>query len=233
MTQFFISSIIMQRSIVLLKLSNLTIKYDKTIILDNISLATSHNQIVSFVGENGSGKTSLLRCLATLKTPHLGTIYWNNIKYDPKSYSLIRKNIAVLMDGTHSLYPTLTVQQNINYYSKLYHIDKRDLATLIKYFNVTEYKNTLFSALSTGNKQKVSLILTLAKQSSLLILDEPDLGLDEASIANLAKLLIKEKSNKTIILTTHNAFLNQQVSDQVYSIQDKNLFLIEGGKENV
>lgn len=210
----------------MLTVKNLTGVYGKDIIFKNINFCVKDNEIVSVFGKNGSGKTTLIRYLSTMILPKEENIILDGIKYNKRNLKYIRENISVLVDGELSLYLDLTVQQNINYCIQILRIKYEGLEDKIEYLidrlNLSKYRYFKVSALSKGNKQKVSILIALIKGGSLLILDEPDNGLDVESIKVLVDLLNLEKKNRSILLITHDLELINSISDRIISISNEN-----------
>ncbi len=185
-----------------LELKNVTKKY-KDFELKNISFAISTPYITSIIGNNGAGKTTPMKILATLSLANSGEINFNNVKYDYKNFSKIRKNISVLFDSTGSLYMGLTVLQNIKYFVEISgnKYDEKEALKYLEQFSLLPHKNKVTSKISKGMKQKLALIIALLKKSELLVLDEPYLGLDYESVCLLNKILKEQAKEKIIIIS--------------------------------
>lgn len=185
-----------------LKLKNVTKNY-KDFELKNISFTIPSCSITSIIGNNGAGKTTLMKILATLSIPNSGEIVFNNIKYDYKNFKKIRSDISILFDSTGSLYMELTVLQNIKYFLEISKnkYDEKEVIKYLELFSLLSHKDKVTSKLSKGMKQKVALIIALLKNSKLLILDEPYLGLDYESICIINKILNEQAKKKIIIIS--------------------------------
>ena len=177
------------------------IKNYKDFKLDNISFNIPNCSITSIIGNNGAGKTTLMKLLSTLSVPNSGEIIFNNINYNYKNFRKIRSKISVLFDSTGSLYMGLTILQNIKYFLEISNnrYDEKKALEYLELFSLLPHKNKIVSKISKGMKQKVALIIALAKKSELLILDEPYSGLDFESIC-LINNIIKEQSKEKIII---------------------------------
>ena len=211
----------------MLTVKNLTGFYGRNVILNNINFSIDDNEIVSIIGKNGSGKTTLIRYISTMMLPKKGNINLNGIEYNKKNLKYLRENISILIDGEQSLYSNLTVKQNINYCVKIFNINYNELNVKIKYLMdklcITQYQDTVVSKLSKGNRQKVSILISIIKKSKILILDEPDNALDRDSIIILEELLKEEKKYRSIVLISHDSYLVENISDKVIYISDGNI----------
>lgn len=200
-----------------IEVNNLNKKFGDFVALNNINLEIKKNTIVSIVGPNGSGKTTLVKCLSTLLLFDDGEIEFLGEKFEYNKYKNFRKRISVLLDSSRSLYFNLTVMQNIQYFLEIKGSNFKDKKDIINYyineFSLEQHTDKLISSLSRGMQQKTALIIALTQNSDLLILDEPNLGLDLNSLSTLKKILKEECKNKTIILTSQDVQLIEDISD--------------------
>lgn len=190
-------------------------KFNDLNVLKDITLKIEKDQITSIVGSNGSGKTTFLKCIGTLLIPDSG-----KITYNQKDRKDIRKNISFLSAESNCLYNNLTILQNIRYFLEIKRIkfDKKKLEEINYYldlFDLTSKKNTVVSKLSTGMKQKVSIIISISQDTEIILLDEPSLGLDFDSLKVLKRILFKLKKEKIIIVTSHDINLIEDISDSI------------------
>lgn len=182
-------------------LNNETIKA-----VDNISFSCSPNKIFTLLGPNGAGKTTTLRMIATILKPTSGEIkVCNNDVLD--SPEIVRKKIGFLTGNT-GLYDRLTPNEMIDYFARLNQIDEQKLfqnkLELFDLLEINEFKNQRIGTLSTGMKQKVSIVRTIIHDPDVIIFDEPTSGLDILTAKNILELIksCKEKG-KTVIFSTH------------------------------
>lgn len=179
------------------------IKEFKDFKLSNISFSISECSITSIIGDNGAGKTTLMKILATLSLPNEGIIILNDVQYNYKNFKMIRKDVSVLFDSRSSLYMGLTIMQNIKYFLGISNnrFDEKEVLKYLEMFSLLNYKNKLVSKISKGMKQKVALIIALLRDSKLLILDEPYLGLDYESVCIVNNILEEQSKNKIILIS--------------------------------
>lgn len=187
----------------MLKLENVTKYYGDNLAVDNLSFTINPGEIFGLLGVNGAGKTTTFRMIMGLLEPTSGTITLNNKKLD---YNL-RERIGFLTEE-RSLLTKLTVEEQVVYYGTLKGMEKEDilkkLDTLLKRFNILEYKKRKIKELSKGNQQKIQFITAIIHEPDLLVLDEPFTGLDPLNV-ELFMDVIKEfqKKGHMILFSSH------------------------------
>ena len=189
-------------------------------VLTNISLEIFEGDFISILGPNGGGKSTFIKLLLNILKPSSGTIKFsedlkNKIGYVPQN--------ATTVDG---VFPA-TVEEIIStsftnkflFSKKITNEEKEYLDFLMKSFEISNLKSKLFVELSGGQKQRVLIVRALANKPRLLILDEPDIGLDNISqirfIENLNKI---NKENKTtiIFITHHLGIIERYITKTFY-----------------
>lgn len=177
--------------------------YNKIIALDKISVSIKKGEIFGFIGPDGAGKTSLFRILTTLLFPHAG--YANIEGLDVvKDFRKIRKIIGY-MPGKFSLYQDLSVEENLSFFSNIFHVNPEENRYLIKdiYQQIEPFRKRPAGKLSGGMKQKLALSCALIHKPQVLILDEPTTGVDAVSRKEFWELLKKlQQYGITIIVAT-------------------------------
>lgn len=215
--------------IVDLIIENLSKTYPKGVrALSNVSLAIRNSYISSLLGPNGAGKTTLVNCINGLVLPEAGSIIYQGQDI-LKSPSLARKSFATLFEEAENVYGYLTVEENIRYFCYLNHVSldhpSAPLDEYLELMGLQEKRNKTVFELSRGMKQKLALIIAFLKDADLLILDEPTLGLDVQSRQQIIGFLkeLRTRYSKTILLTTHDMGLAQELSDYFFFIKEGQL----------
>lgn len=208
-------------------------KYKKAVI--NFSETINKGEIYGLLGANGAGKTTTLRMLSTLIKPTTGDIYVEGIsvKKEPK---LIRSRIGFLTSEL-KLDDFFTPNYLFDYFSGLYGIDnttrEKRKKELFEKFDIESFKEVKIEDLSTGMKQKVSLIISIINNPDVLIFDEPTNGLDIITSKIVEDFLVQQKKEgKTILLSTHIFELVEKICDRVGFIIDGKLASTINIKEN-
>ena len=177
--------------------------FGETKALDNITFTVNESEIFGFIGPDGAGKTTLFRIIATLLLPDEGRV--NVLGMDSiTGFRELRKNIGY-MPGRFSLYPDLSVEENLNFYATVFGTTVKENYDLISdiYSHIEPFKKRLAGKLSGGMKQKLALSCALIHKPRLLILDEPTTGVDAVSRSEFWTMLEKlKKHNITIIVST-------------------------------
>lgn len=173
--------------------------------MKNVNLTIPDGSLFSVIGPDGSGKTTLFRILATLIVPSEGTISIGD--YDVVSdMRTLRKQIGY-MPGRFSLYPDLTVEENLQFFASIFGTSLTEHRSLIDavYKQIEPFKDRKAGALSGGMKQKLALSCALIHRPELLILDEPTTGVDAVSRREFWDLLdlIQEQGITTVVSTPY------------------------------
>lgn len=180
-------------------------KFGNRFALQNINLVVYENEIFGLIGPDGAGKTTLLRIFATAFLPDQGKI--NILGYDIlKNPELIKDKIGVVPQN-FTLYNDLTVEENLNFFSKMYLLKNRDYAktrtTLLDIANLTPFLKRRAEHLSGGMQKKLALVCAMLHRPKLFLLDEPTTGIDPISRRELWDFFYElVKSGATIIIST-------------------------------
>jgi sodium transport system ATP-binding protein len=230
----------MQESIVIknlrktFRLSKKQMRIDKTdnplkVAVDDISFSTYKGEIFGLLGPNGAGKTTTLRCIATLIKPDAGdiTVEGINIEDDVN----IKKNIAFLTNELN-LEKMFTPNYLFDYFSSFYGIDQETVEKrknyLFKIFGIDKFSEVKIGELSTGMKQKTSIVISLVNDPDVIIFDEPTNGLDVITAKTVTDFLLELRNQgKSIIISTHIMNLVEKICDRVGIILDGKLVLCD------
>lgn len=183
----------------------LAVRTDYILALKNVSFECKPGRIFSLLGPNGAGKTTLLRLVATILKPSEGSIRVSG--FDTVSQdSEVRKKIGFLT-GSTGLYERLTTEELIKYFADLYGVDKltfeRRKKDLFDLLNI-DFAKKRIGQLSTGMKQKVSIVRTMIHDPEVVVFDEPTAGLDVIAAKNIIDLIRQCKNDqKTVIFSSH------------------------------
>ena len=198
-------------------------------IFNDISLHCFAGETYILVGANGIGKTSLLKSILSLYTIDGGhiTILGQNVD---KRYKT-NPDVGVFIDSARML-PHDTVKRSLIFFASLYDKSLEDIDYLISALRVEDELDKPYIALSSGNKRKLGLLISLINNPSLIIWDEPFASLDPEMCVELKELLITLKQNgKTVLLTTNDLFYTQDIYDRVGFFLDSKTIIQKTRKE--
>ncbi|HEM4050688.1 TPA: ABC transporter ATP-binding protein [Streptococcus suis] len=190
----------------MLEVKNVTGGYVNIPVLKDVSFSVKDGELVGLIGLNGAGKSTTIKEIIGLLTPYQGQILIDGqgLAQAPEIY---RKKIGFIPE-TPSLYEELTLKEHLEIVAMAYGLSWEETwgrtEKLLKIFRLNEKLDWYPVNFSKGMKQKVMIICALMVEPSLLIVDEPFLGLDPVAIADLIALLEEEKAKGTsILMSTH------------------------------
>lgn len=195
----------------------------KKVAVDNLSFTANRGEIFGLLGPNGAGKTTTLRMLATLIRPDQGDAWLDgsSIVSDPEA---VRSKIGFLTSEL-KLEDFFTPNYLFGFFSQLHGVDETTMSQrkeqLFKRFGIDKFAEVKVANLSTGMKQKISLVVSLVHNPDIIIFDEPTNGLDVLTARTVTDYLQELKAQgKTIILSTHIFSLVEKLCDRVGVIID-------------
>lgn len=193
----------------LLSIQNLTHQYGDTRVFSNLNINMKHGEWVGLLGGSGCGKTTLLRCIAGLLTPSKGSILLEGeeITLCPPS----KRDIGLVFQD-YALFPTCTVEENINFGRKK---DAPTCAQLLSLISLENMGNRLPAQLSGGQQQRVALARALAAQPKLLLLDEPFANIDAYKKSSLIEELRALLKNVAVLFVTHDRSDAMAIADRI------------------
>ncbi len=185
---------------------NLTRRFGSLTAVDNINFTVRYGEIFGYLGANGAGKSTTIRMLCGILTPTSGTARVGG--YDINKESEKVKTAIGYVSQRFSLYTDLTVRENLEFYGRVYQLDRIHLNPRIEEVmaltGVDRFKNKLAGELSGGWKQKLALANGILHRPRILFLDEPTAGLDPVARRSLWELLYELAENGVaLFVTTH------------------------------
>lgn len=188
--------------------------------VNDLSLTVEPGQVFGFLGANGAGKTTTIKMMCGLVQPTAGQIKLNG--YDvAKERSQAMRQIGAVLEGTRNVYWRLSAWENLLYFGRLKGIYGRELhqraRMLLDELELLDRRDDKIRTFSRGMQQKVAIACALIADPSIVLLDEPTLGLDVKAALTVKNWIAKlaQESRKTIILTTHQLDMAQQLCDRV------------------
>ena len=208
----------------LLSLKDVHVHYNNVSALKGISINVEQGDFVTLIGSNGAGKSTTLRTISGLEKPSAGEIYFKDKRIDTLSADKILKlGIAQVPEGRR-VFKDLTVLENLRL-GAFTRSDKLaiedDISKVFDYFpRLEERKNQLSRTMSGGEQQMLSIGRALMSRPTLLLLDEPSLGLAPVIVQNIAKIMLDiNKSGVSIVLVEQNADLALELANHGYVLE--------------
>lgn len=183
-------------------IQDLTKRYGKLVALDHVSLSVPESSLFGLIGPDGAGKTTLYQILTTLLSPDEGSATVAGLDV-VRDYKKLRTQIGY-MPERFSLYPDLTVRENLHFFASLFGVDVKDNFDLIApiFSQLEKFPNRRAGALSGGMKQKLALSCALIHRPKVLFLDEPTTGVDAVSRSEFWDMLATLKAQGITILVS-------------------------------
>ena len=227
----------------LLEIRNLKKRYvnSKRYSINDLTLEIRAGEIFGFLGQNGAGKSTTIKCITGIHPYDEGEIIvcGHDMKTDPIG---AKKNIGYVPDN-HSVYEKLTGREYINYIADLYGVSLEDrearMNRYLKMFKITFAVDRQIKGYSHGMKQKICIIAALIHNPRLWVLDEPMVGLDPQSMFDIIdEMKTHTAEGNTVFFSSHNIDLVSKLCDRVAIIHDGELKALidlheEGNRESL
>ena len=180
--------------------------YSKKMVIDHVNMHIPESSIYGFVGENGSGKTTIMRLLTGLAEPTSGSFVLFGVNNKDRKIYEVRQKLSAIVEAT-SLVPTMTARDNLCY-AELYlgiKLTEDERYELLKKVHLEDVGEKKVKNFSLGMRQRLGIALALMNHPKLMLLDEPMNGLDPEGIAELRDLLIELNRSEgiTVLISSH------------------------------
>ncbi len=214
----------------IIKVENLVKRFDDLTAVNDISFDVDEGTIFGFLGPNGAGKTTTINILCTLLYPTSGSasIAGHDCK---KESSDVRKSIGIVFQDT-TLDKDLTAYENLMFHSYLYNLKRSEMKERIHdalhFIGMYDRRDDLVKKFSGGMKRRLEVARGLLHRPRVLFLDEPTLGLDPQTRANIWELIVElpKKHNVTIFMTTH--YMEEaEVCDKIAIIDNGRIIAVD------
>ena len=213
----------------MIKLTGVTKLYHQVAAVKGLDLAVEDGEIMGIIGHNGAGKSTTIKMVVGLISPTSGQV--EVMGRDMAKESIYVKQFIGYLPEESPLYDNMTVTEYLTFFSELYKMPKREaeerIDILLGSLRLPE-RDRLTGELSKGMKRKVAIARTLLHDPNLLILDEPNAGLDPLTsffIINYLKSL--KEQGKTILLSAHNLFHVEHICDRVAILKSGRLIVCD------
>ncbi len=211
----------------ILKVKNISKKYENTIIFENLNLSVQKGEVLVIVGPSGCGKSTFLRCLNALEDIQEGEIILDGevINSDAHNLRKIREKIGMVFQS-YELFPHMTVLQNVILAPvKVKKIDKKEVTKkaleLLNKVGLLSKKDSYPRQLSGGQKQRVAIVRALMMEPKILLLDEITAALDPEMVKEVLDVVLSlAKEGRTMLIVTHEMQFARAVADRMIFIDE-------------
>ncbi len=203
----------------MINIYGLTKKYRKNIVLDNITMEIPNTGITFLMGENGCGKTTLIKALLNLES------YEGQILFDEKPFQQGRNSVAVVYDD-NPLYNSLNGLQNLILLSQITLSKIEIIEKVSPFFSERELKKKVKNY-SYGQKKKLSICIAFLSSANFIVMDEVSNGLDYESMIVLKKMIKSESSEKAFFLTGHQFDFYNDIIENLLVLKNGDIYKVE------
>jgi len=215
----------------IIKVSNLTKKFNGFVAVDHISFQVEEGEIFAFLGPNGAGKTTTIKMLTTLLLPTSGSIMLNG--FDPvREQAQARRSFGIVFQDP-SLDDELTAKENLEFHGVLYKVPsvllKKRIDEMLKFVELWDRRDHLVKTFSGGMKRRLEIARGLLHHPKIFFLDEPTLGLDPQTRNHLWSYLqnLNNQEKITIFFTTHYMEEAEKIAQRV-AVIDYGKIIVQG-----
>ena len=217
-----------------IEITDLRISFGDQLVLKNVSIDLFKGENLIILGKSGSGKSVLIKCIASLLSPDSGLIKVlgeDITKLGRKELAAMRKKIGFLFQGG-ALYDSMTVKENLEFplqrtkkKKSAEEINKKIIEAL-ENVGLPDVLNKMPSELSGGMRKRIALARTIVVDPLIMLYDEPTTGLDPITSAEISKLIneVQDKYKTSSIIITHDIACAREIADRVIMINDGEIY---------
>lgn len=212
----------------ILTVSNLTKRYRDITAVNNLSFEVKRGEILGFLGPNGAGKTTTINMIAGLLKPDSGDIRFSGLPAGAKDKA--RQTVGLCPQNI-TIWEALTCIEQLEFIGEMYDLDRKEsrkrALDLLEALGLIEKKDKLAKTLSGGMQRRLNIALALVHKPELVILDEPQAGLDPQSRIMVRDYIRSLSKKVTVLLTTHEMDEAERLSDRVAIIDHGELLVLD------
>ncbi len=188
--------------------------FNEKVALKEVDFKVAAGESLAVFGPNGAGKTTLIKILASIMNPSSGTVLINGLSARGEAEK-VRRQIGVVTHNTF-LYNNLTAFENLDFYRRLYDVPRERILEVLALVGLQNRLHDYAGILSRGMQQRLSIARALLHKPGIILLDEPETGLDQQASDLLWQVLKNnDKEKRTLIMATHSLERGLQVADRV------------------
>ncbi len=220
---------------ILIQIKNLTKKFGNFTAVKGVNLEIQRGEIVGFLGPNGAGKTTTMKMMSHLLKPDEGEVL---IRANGELQKLTNRNKDYLLDNIGFLieipafYGKVTPKEILKYFAKLKGYPRKNINeridTVLKMVGMSEWKDKKIGTFSKGMKQKIGILSAIVHDPDIVVLDEPQTGLDPAARKEVRDFIMNlKKIGKTVFLSSHLLYEISEVADRIAIIHHGKLIAFD------
>jgi len=219
-----------------LKVSEIDVYYRDLQALSGVSIDVAQGEVVSVIGSNGAGKSSLLKTISGILRPRQGHIRFNGMDISQTSTArIVAQGISHVPEG-RQIFPTMTVMENLEMgaqFPRTQQAQQKSLRQVFDYFpRLKERLNQKAGTLSGGEQQMLAMGRGLMSLPTLMMLDEPSLGLAPVLVSTIFEIIQKiNQQGTSILLIEQNVFHSLKIADRGYVLENGRVALSGSGRE--
>lgn len=220
---------------ILIQIKNLTKKFGNFTAVKGVNLEIQRGEIIGFLGPNGAGKTTTMKMMSHLLKPDEGEVL---IRANGELQKLTNRNKDYLLDNIGFLieipafYGKVTPKEILKYFAKLKGYPRKNINeridTVLKMVGMSEWKDKKIGTFSKGMKQKIGILSAIVHDPDIVVLDEPQTGLDPAARKEVRDFIMNlKKIGKTVFLSSHLLYEISEVADRIAIIHHGKLIAFD------
>ncbi len=217
-----------------IEVNSLNKKYGDFTAVKDLSLKVYKDEIFGFLGPNGAGKTTSINMICGLLKPTSGQVKIVGQEINSSNGQIVKSKIGVCPQQI-IIWPKLTCYEQLEFMGEMYGMTRRKAARssihLLNKLGLQEKRKKLANTLSGGMQRRLNIALALIHNPEIIVLDEPEAGLDPQSRVMVREFIKEIAKDKTVILTTHNMDEAERLADRVAIIDNGKLLLVDSTDE--
>jgi branched-chain amino acid transport system ATP-binding protein len=216
----------------LFEIKDLRVRYEGAEVVKGISLHLGEGEIVTLIGSNGAGKTTVMRAISGLKAPAGGEIWFDGVRIDGRNPQSVAKMGIVQVPQGRGLFPYMSVSEHLKlgaYLRKDKKAVAKDLEEVLAHFpRLKERARQQASTLSGGEQQMLAIASAVMGKPRLLLLDEPSMGLSPLMVTEIGKIVREiNDTGTTVLLVEQNSRLALKLATRAYVLETGSI-VVEG-----
>ncbi|MGD0233262.1 MAG: ABC transporter ATP-binding protein [Syntrophorhabdales bacterium] len=219
----------------MIALKNVSKSYGDVLALDEITLQVKGGEIYGLIGPNGAGKTTTIKLLVGLLKPSSGQAFVNG--FDVQRDALAAKKELGYIPDEPFLYGRLTPFELMDFKGSLHNMVRKDLesrkAELLQLVGLFDHRHDLIESFSLGMRQRLAISVALLPDPSIIVVDEPLVGLDPAGMRRVKEIFVElARRGRTVFISTHMLHVVEEIADRV-GVLNKGKLVAEGTLEDL